>query len=226
VSVIPGADIGVAVVLLTFIVKLILFPLTQKSLENQAAMAMLAPELGKIKKSGASKEEQARLTFELYKKHELNPFSGCIMIIPTFIILIALYSLFRNGLNFNTSLLYSFVHLPEHINTVFLGFIDLTKRSYLLIVLTGLSQYLQAKFMPNPTLAGNGGSFQDSFAKSMNTQMKYVFPFFTAFIVYASSGVIALYFITSNLFAVGQQLYVKRTEKKRLDSEVEVLISK
>jgi membrane protein insertase Oxa1/YidC/SpoIIIJ len=80
--------------------------------------------------------------------------------------------------------------------------------------------------MPTPAISGDGNSFQDSFAKSMNTQVRYVFPFFIAFIVYISSGVVGLYFITSNLFAVGQQLYVKNTEKKRLDNEVKILISK
>jgi YidC/Oxa1 family membrane protein insertase len=224
VSVIPGADIGLAIVILTILVKIILFPLTQKSLESQAAMTMLTPELDKIKKSGASKEEQARLTFELYKKHKVNPFSGCLVMIPALIIILALYSTFRRGINFDTTLLYSFVHLPAHINMLFLGFVDLTKRSYLLIVLAGLSQYLQAQFMPKPAISKNGDSFQDSFAKSMNLQMKFVFPFLIAFIVYVSSGVVGLYLITSNLFAVGQQIYVKKTEKKRLDNEVKVLI--
>jgi YidC/Oxa1 family membrane protein insertase len=225
VSVLPGADIGLAIVILTVLVKIILFPLTQKSLESQAAMTMLAPELDKIKKSGASKEEQATLTFELYKKHKINPFSGCLVMIPALIIILALYSTFRRGINFDATLLYSFIHLPAHINMLFLGFINLTKRSYLLIVLAGLSQYLQAQFMPKPAISKSGDSFQDSFAKSMNLQMKFVFPFLIAFIVYVSSGTVGLYLITSNLFAVGQQIYVRKTEKKRLDQEVQVLIS-
>jgi len=225
VSVLPGTDIGLAIVVLTLLVKIILFPLTQKSLESQAAMTMLAPELDKIKKSGVSKEEQATLTFELYRKHKVNPFSGCLLMIPALIIILALYSTFRKGINFDATLLYSFVHLPAHINMLFLGFVDLTKRSYLLIVLAGLSQYLQAQFMPKPAISKNGDSFQDSFAKSMNLQMKFVFPFLIAFIVYVSSGIVGLYLITSNLFAVGQQIYVKKTEKNRLDKEISVLSS-
>jgi len=223
VSVLPGADIGLAIVILTVLVKVILFPLTQKSLESQAAMTMLAPELDKIKKSGVSKEEQATLTFELYRKHKVNPFSGCLVMIPALIIILALYSIFRKGIDFDTTLLYSFVHLPAHINMLFLGFIDLAKRSYFLIVLAGVSQYLQAQFMPKPVISKNGDSFQDSFAKSMNLQMKFVFPFLVAFIVYVSSGIVGLYLITSNLFAVGQQIYVRKTEKRRLDKEIVVL---
>ncbi len=225
VSIIPGGDVGIAVILLTILVKVILFPLTQKSIKNQAAMNILTPELNKIKESGVSKEEQARLTFELYKKHKTNPFSGCLVLIPTIIIIIALYRVFFRGINFDPNLLYSFVHIPEHINMVFLGFIDINKKSLILAVLAGVSQYLQAYFMPTPPKSSvAAGSFQDSFAKSMNMQMKYMFPFIMAFISY-SSGVIALYFITSNLFAVGQQIYVNKTEKKVLDEEVKTLIS-
>ena len=67
VSIIPGGDLGVAIIILTILVKIVLYPLSKKSIEGQAKMNLLAPELNKIKESGASKEEQARLTFELNK---------------------------------------------------------------------------------------------------------------------------------------------------------------
>ncbi len=222
VSVIPGGDVGIAVILLTIAVKLILFPLSEKQIRNQAAMNILAPELEKIKKSGVSKEEQARLTFELYKRHKTNPLSGCLVMIPTLIIIIALYRVFITGLNFNSGLLYSFIHPPAHINMVFLGLIDLTKASIVLAIAAGLSQYLQAYFMPKmPTSSGaSADSFQASLSKSMNTQIKYIFPFIIAFIAYKYSGVVALYLITNNIFTVLQQIYVSKTEEKVLDQEV------
>jgi len=120
VSVVPGGDVGISVILLTILVKLILFPLSQKSIQNQAAMTMLAPELDKIKKSGASKEEQARLTFELYKEHKTNPFSGCLLVLVQIPIIFALYYVFFKGINFDSGLLYSFVHVPAHIS-IFTG---------------------------------------------------------------------------------------------------------
>ena len=225
VSVVPGGDLGVAVILLTVLVKLVLFPFSQKAIKNQAAMTMLAPELDKIKKSGANKEEQARLTFELYKKHKTNPFSGCLLVLVQIPIIFALYYVFYKGLKFDSTLLYSFVHVPAHINTVFLGFIDLGLKSIPLAILAGVSQYLQAYFMPKPPVSSsNSGSLADNIGKSMQMQMKYVFPFLIAFIAYGISGAVALYWITSNLFAVGQQIYVKKHEKKELDHEVEILI--
>ena len=94
---------------------------------------------------------------------------------------------------------------------IFLGFLDITKKSIILAILAGVSQYLQAHFMPKPVaFSGVNASFSDSFAKSMQMQMKYIFPFIVAFIAYSISGAVALYWITSNLFMVGQQIYVKK----------------
>jgi YidC/Oxa1 family membrane protein insertase len=226
VSIIPGGDVGLAVVVLTIIVKLILFPLSQRSIKNQAAMNLLAPEIEKIKNSGVSKEEQARLTFELYKTHKTNPFSGCLLVFLQIPIIFALYFTFFKGISFENGVLYSFVHMPSQMNMVFLGLINVGGKSLVLAILVGISQYLQAYFMPQPKQNSNtdSNSFNANFTKSMNTQMKYVFPFIMAYISYRS-GVVALYFITSNLFAVGQQIYVNKTEKKVLDKEVEVLIN-
>ncbi|MEI7709256.1 MAG: YidC/Oxa1 family membrane protein insertase [bacterium] len=224
VSVVPGADIGIAIILLTLLVKLALFPFSQRSIKNQAAMTMLAPELDRIKKSGASKEEQAKLTFELYKKHKTNPFSGCLLVFIQIPILIALYSVFIKGLNFDSGLLYSFIHVPAKINTMFL-WIDLSNKSPVLGLLAGVSQHLQARFMPTPkTTTKSTGSMGENFAQSMQMQMKYVLPFIIAWIAYHVSGAVALYWITSNMFAVAQQIYVNKTEKKVLDEEVDVLI--
>ena len=98
VSVLPGGDVGLAVILLTILVKVILFPLARKSIESQAEMNVLAPKLQKIKESGATKEEQATQTFELYKKYKVNPFSGCLLLliqIPIiFALLLSVYQFF------------------------------------------------------------------------------------------------------------------------------------
>ncbi|MFA5840931.1 MAG: YidC/Oxa1 family membrane protein insertase [Candidatus Paceibacterota bacterium] len=218
VSIIPGGDVGLAVIVLTILVKIILFPLSQKSIESQAEMNILTPEINKIKTSGASKEEQARLTFELYKKHNTNPFSGCLLVLIQIPVIFALYYVFLKGIKFDGGLLYSFVHVPAHVNMLFLGFLDITQKSLVLAILAGVSQYLQAHFMPKaPTpTPGATSSFADSFSKSMSMQMKYIFPFVIAFIAYSISGAVALYWITSNLFMVGQQIYVKREKNFKI----------
>lgn len=221
VSIVPGGDVGLAVIILTILVKLALFPFSQKSIESQAAMNSLAPHIKKIKESGVSKEEQARLTFELYKEHKTNPFSGCLLVLIQIPIIFALYYVFFKGINFENGLLYSFVHVPEHINMIFLGLVDLSKKSLILAVLAGISQYLQAHFMPKPPASATGSNtFADSFGKSMNMQMKYVFPFLVAFIAYSISGAVALYWITSNIFAVGQQIYAGKKKVVAVSNKV------
>lgn len=212
VSVIPGGDIGLAVILLTILVKVILFPLASKSIKSQAKLAVMQPEIDKIKNSGKSKEEQARMTFELYRQHKTSPFSGCLLVLIQIPIIFALYYAFYRGLSFDSSVLYSFVPMPEHTNTMFLGFLDMTGKSFPLAILAGLSQFLQARFMPKPQTSSKSGSFGDSFQKSMQIQMKYVFPFLIAFIAYSISGAIALYWVVSNIFATLQQIYL--TKKK------------
>src|SRR3989338_3278726 len=147
ISIVPRGDVGLAIILLTLLVKVILYPLTKKALNSQVKMNVLAPELARIKASGKSKEEQARETFELYKKHNANPFSGCLIQIPIIIIIISLYYIVAQGLEFAPGNLYSFVRPPEELNMHFLGLIDIGKKSFILAALAGLSQYFQALYM-------------------------------------------------------------------------------
>ena len=218
VSVIPGGDVGIAIILLTLFVKTALFPLSQRSIESQIKMNLLAPELKRIKDNGASKEEQAKQTFELYKHHKTNPFSGCLLILIQIPIIFALYYVFLKGIDLQSGLLYSFVHAPQYINMNFLGILDISQKNIIMLaILAGISQYFQASLMPKPaTPDKTTGSFQENMTKSMQTQMKYVFPFVVAFIAYSVSGAVALYWITSNIFAIGQQIYANRKKELAL----------
>lgn len=219
VSIVPGGDIGIAVIILTILVKTALFPLSQRSIESQIKMNLLAPELKKIKDSGASKEEQAKQTFDLYKKHKTNPFSGCLLVLIQIPIIFALYYVFAKGINMESGFLYSFIQAPENINMNFLGILNIGDKSLILAILAGISQYFQATLMPKPPLPEKPtGSFQENFAKSMHTQMKYVFPFVIAFITYTVSGAVALYWITSNIFAIGQQMYANKKKKLAMEA--------
>ena len=184
-------------------------------------MNVLAPELARIKASGKSKEEQARETFELYKKHNANPFSGCLIQIPIIIIIISLYYIVAQGLEFAPGNLYSFVRPPEELNMHFLGLIDIGKKSFILAALAGLSQYFQALYMPMPAPSAEaGGTFGQSFQKSMALQAKYFFPILIFFILYTNilgpygSGALAIYWITNNIFTIGQQIYANRKNPK------------
>jgi len=75
-SIIPWHDVGFAVIILTVVVKIILFPLSKKSITGQIKLKKLEPELKKIKETFKDKGEQAKRTMALYKENKINPFSG------------------------------------------------------------------------------------------------------------------------------------------------------
>ena len=179
-------------------------------------MNQIQPELQKIKEDYPTKEEQAKKTLELYKKYKLNPFSGCLLLLIQLPIIIALYTVFLKGFSFDTSILYSFVNVPVVINAKFLGLIDMHTHSIVLALLAGVTQYFQAVIAERRSVPHSGTkSFQNDLMKSMNTQMKYVFPFIVALISYNVSAAVALYWVTTNLFTIGQELWIQKKLKKQ-----------
>jgi membrane protein insertase Oxa1/YidC/SpoIIIJ len=93
----------------------------------------------------------------------------------------------------------------------FFGMIDLASKSIPLAVLAGVSQFFQARFaLPPVAPRKENASFQEEFTRSMQVQMKYVLPMVIVFVAYVASAAVALYWITSNIFAIGQELRVKQ----------------
>lgn len=210
-TVIPWADAGIAVVIVTIIVRLILYPLSKKAVVTQARMAEIGPELNAIKeKYKNNSEEMARRTLALYREKSVNPFSGILVIIIQIPIILALYQIFLQFPQVNTELLYSFVSAPEKIETLFLGLLDVSGKSALIAFLAALSTYLQLYFSTKGQKEPQGNSFGDNLTRNMQKQMKYFFPILVFFISYSISGVIALYWFTTNLFSILQDWYVKR----------------
>lgn len=215
---IPWFDAGVIIIIFTIIVKLVLYPLSRKATIAQIEMKKIEPELNTIKeKYKDDKPEQARQTMALYKNKKINPFGSLLPIFIQLPIIFALYFVFlRSGLpEINHDLLYSFVSEPKNINMNFLGLINITGKSVALALLAAVSSFFQMKFsMASQTLPPKDPkakpSFQNDFARSMNLQMRYLFPIIVFFISYSISGVIAIYWLTSNLFTIGQEFYVKK----------------
>ncbi|MHB1117971.1 MAG: YidC/Oxa1 family membrane protein insertase, partial [Minisyncoccota bacterium] len=118
VSVVPGSNVGVSIILLTVGVRSVLLPFSHKSVVSQAKMREIAPHIEKLKeKHKDDKQEQARKMMELYREYGINPFSGLLLLIIQLPIIFALYFVFFKGLpHLNEGHLYSFVHLPETVN--------------------------------------------------------------------------------------------------------------
>lgn len=213
IDVIPGGDVGIAVILLTILVKVLLLPLNKKAILNQIKLKEIEPEINEIKeKYKEDKQEQARKTFELYKEKKINPVSGCLPVIIQIPIIIALYQVFLKGFDFNPELIYPFLNLPEVFSISLFGLISLSEKSLLLAILAGVSQFFQARLSTKRVSQNSiklpGG--QPNMSEIMNFQVKYVLPLFIIFIAYRISGAIALYWTVNNIFNIGQELIIRK----------------
>lgn len=210
----PQQDFGLAIVLLTVIIRIIIYPLSVKAVNSQMALQKLQPKIQEIqKKYKDNKEKQAVETLEIYRKEKINPFSGLLLAIIQLPILIALYRVFWLGLKpEELSNLYKFVENPGHINSVFLNIADLAQSSNLLFaVLAGLLQFFQTKMlMTNPK------DNKDKVASFMQKQMVYFFPILTIIILYSLPSALSLYWIVSGLFSIIQQYFILKKQKLQL----------
>ena len=207
----PGQDFGLAVILLTIIIRFIIYPLSVKALASQKALQKLQPKLQEIQQQyKTDKERQAKETLELYRKEKINPFSGLLLAIVQLPILIALYQVFWNGLKpEELAQLYSFVANPVHINAMFLNVINLSSPNFGFAVLAGILQFFQTKMLIPKSLKTPAKS---DIASMMQKQMVYFFPFITLIILLKLPSALALYWIVSSLFSIVQQYFVLRKE--------------
>lgn len=215
---VPGGDIGLAVVLVTIIIRLIIMPLSFAAQKTARAMKAVEPEMKKIRDElKDNKEEQARAMMAIYKKYGINPFASILTILIQLPIVITLYWVFHNKtlLTVDTSLLYSFVPVPAVVSPLFLGVILITGTSLVLAAATALTQFLLALYaIPAAPTVKEDKSMQADISRAMTMQMRYVFPVIMAAISY-TSGAIAVYFITSNLFGIIQEYFVRKSMDKK-----------
>jgi YidC/Oxa1 family membrane protein insertase len=203
-NVIPGGDLGVIIILLTLIIKLILYPLNRRAIISQKALQNIQPQIEDLKeKYKDDREKLGTAMMEMYKKEKINPFSSCLPLLIQLPILIAVYQVFMHGLSGQSfELLYPGVANPGTLNTLAFGFLDLTKRSIPLAVLAGAAQFWQSKMlMSKREKAG-------SMSSMMNKQMLYMMPAMTVFIGSSFPAGLALYWLAMTLFSVLQQLWM------------------
>ncbi len=227
-NILPAHDVGLVILLVTVIIRLVLYPLTSAGLKAQKTMQELAPKQAEIQKKFANdKQAQAQATMELYKNNKVNPVTSCLPTLLQIPVLYALYRVFSDGLlskDLNI-VLYSFVHNPEKINAISLGFLNLSQPSYVLAVLAGLAQFWQARGMirtPTPKEAGEGGKDENTMA-IMNKQMLYIMPVMTVVIGIRFPAGLTLYWFLSTLFMALQQWFLNR---RSTSSIVPVVVEK
>lgn len=213
-------DLGLAILALTILVRLALWPLTHKSLHSQKAMMEIQPQLNELKKKYKdNKEEQAKAMMALYAEKKVSPFSSCLPLLIQLPLFIALYQVLSAGIKSeNLNQLYAFVPNPGRISPVSLGFLDLAVASVPLAVLAAIAQYFQAKMMnrKHPPIHGEGSKDEDTMA-IMNKQMLYMMPAMTLFIGWKLPAGLTLYWLLTNVAMIVQQkVMFDRAEQEKL----------
>jgi YidC/Oxa1 family membrane protein insertase len=219
VAILPGNSFGLAIITLTVLVRGAIMPLSHRAIVAQRKMRVIQPELNEIKETITDREEQAKKMLALYKEHGINPFSGIGTLFIQIPIIFGLYWVFRAGIEIDTDVLYSFVSAPESLNTLFLGFFELTERSILLAIVVGVTQFIQAHFaMPAlPKNEGKESTAAEDFTRILQTQMKYVLPIFIGFVSLGFPSALALYWATGNVFSILHEVFVKRKFEESLE---------
>ncbi len=216
-NIIPGHDLGLAIILLTIVIKLILHPFSLQSLKSQKALQDIQPKINALKSQYKDdKQGLAKATMDLYKENKVNPFSSCLPLLIQLPFLIAVYQVFRDGLASRLELVYPFIYKPETINAFSFGFLDLSKPNIILAVLAGAAQFWQAKTMMAKTPKPQPGTEtkEMDISAMMNKQMLYMMPALTVFIGISLPGGLTLYWFVLTLLTALQQWLMFRKKKE------------
>lgn len=168
-SIIPGGDFGVAIILFTILIRIVIYPLVKSQLHQTKMMRKMQPELKKIKAAAAgNKQLEATQQMELYKKYGINPFRSILILIIQLPIFIGLYQViqvitlhrdqvahYAYGATENLPAVQKIIENPDNFNHTMLGFIDLTKTTFssggidialfALAIISAVTQYIMTK---------------------------------------------------------------------------------
>jgi len=226
---IPGTNIGLAIILTTLVVRVLMIPLYRSSIKSQREMAILQPVLKDIQTK--YKDDRQKLTEEMmkvYKEHNFNPFAPFMILLVQFPVLIAIYQVSLNIFKPEKyPELYSFITLPETFDPNFFGLLNVADtRNIILALLVGLSQYYQLKLIvkrnqpakPKETKKSKKKKSKQpeepDFATTLNKQMLFLMPILVTGFAYSLPAVMSFYWITTTLFTIGQEFFlIKQVDK-------------
>jgi YidC/Oxa1 family membrane protein insertase len=191
---------GVAIILLTLLIKILFWPLTHKSYESMRAMKKLQPKMQKIReKYKDDKEKMNQEVMQMYRTHKVNPVGGCLPMVLQIPVFFALYRLLYSSIAIRHAPFYWWINdlaapdrFPIGVQIPYLG-----DGLPILTVLMGVSMFVQQKMSPT------GG---DPKMEKMMMMMPVVF---TVFFVNFPSGLV-LYWLVNNILSVGQQYYINK----------------
>lgn len=224
-NIIPGHDLGIAIIILTVLLRLALHPLSKKAIASQRRLQEIQPEIQTLQeKYKKDPQKQAAVIMEFYREKKISPMSGCLPLLIQLPLLIALYQVFLAGLSSNgLSNLYDFVAMPDMISPITMGILDLSKSNIILAAIAGAAQFVQTKtlmavnkkrnLISKNTGKQEEGSFTKEFSETMNKQMLYIMPFFTVFISASLPAGLALYWIVTSVVSILEQYLMIKTKQ-------------
>lgn len=222
-------DLGIVIIILTFLIRLILSPLSYKAARAQKEMAKIQPKIKEIqKKYKDNREKQAQEMMALYREHKVNPLAGLLPLLIQLPIIIALYRVFMGVLNNHfTEGLYAFVSAPESISPWFLGAVNLGEKSVLIAIIAGGLQFIHSRLIMASKdqkkslaeLIQKQNLSMKNMTQAMGSQMSLFMPLFTFIIALSLPAGLPLYWATTTVFSIGEQLLVKRKRKEAKKSD-------
>ena len=193
-------DLGLAIILLTILIRLVLLPFFYRGAKDQTTIQKLQPLVKKIQQDHKdNKEKQTQALLELYRQHRINPFSSFLLLIIQLPILIALYRVFLTGLSDNA----------VFENYYFLNLINLIQKNFLIVILATVAQYFQSKLMMPKPESGQAA------ANKAGQMMLFIGPVLTFVILNNLPSAIGLYWLVSSLFSLGQQVFINKALEKQ-----------
>ncbi len=209
-------NFGIAIIILTVIVRTILIPFTLPTLRSQKKMRDIKPQLDELKKKHANDAKALqKAQMELFAAHGINPLGGCLPYIAQFVVLIALYNVLQGfvtkaaqvGLTVPTSFLALDLSKPDH-SLVIPILAALTQLVMSIQLLPGAEHHdlVSDKSTKKKVIQANEKETDSQeMAESMQRQMMYMMPIMTGIFAYQFPAGLGIYWITTTLYSIVQQ---------------------
>jgi YidC/Oxa1 family membrane protein insertase len=200
-----GQNYGLAIILLTLVVRLVTWPLTSKQLSSAKAMQDMQPEIKKLQeKYKDDKEKLNQATMELWKTHKVNPAAGCLPLLLQFPVLIAMFRLLQQPALLEGIENVIFLTMNMTVAAVADGIWQTNPGYYIMVILSGITTYLQQKLMMTD--------------KSQQTMM-IIMPFMILFFSVRFPAGLVLYWVINNFLSVGHHYFLNKPSAKGAVSE-------
>ncbi len=215
---IPSYDVGIAIILVTILIKIILFKPNLNSQKSSYLMREAQLDIEKIKEKYKNNNTKiAEETMKIYKERNIKPFASILLLIIQIPIFFALYYVFRDGFTLKPDLLYNFINFPETTKKLAFGLLDLSEKNIWVGVITGLTMLILSlrqsqvfKDLNKNSKNQKDDSFKSFFTRSLQMQMTYFLPILIGVSASFLPAGLGVYWTINNILSIFQDIYIKK----------------